>query len=78
MHKNRMRIPKTTDERQATVSDQDNGRNGHQHPSGILSWYFAHPAAKGRTYLLTANGYVIGPNGFPTSRKELDTKELIG
>jgi hypothetical protein len=78
MFRNGKRITETADERQTRVSGYGNGRNGHYHPSGILSWYFIQPATRGRTYLLTANGYVIVPTGFPTSRETLDTEELIG
>jgi hypothetical protein len=70
-------IIETADESQTSVSSDGNRRNGHHHTPGMLSWYFAEPTAGGQTYLLTANGYVIVPTGFPDSRKGFDMDELI-
>jgi hypothetical protein len=77
MFRNGRGIVETADERQTSLSSQGNGSNGDYRASGMLSWYFAEPAARGETYLLTANGYVIVPTGFPHSRKGFDMEELI-
>ena len=78
MFSNGKGIVEMADESQSSVSSHGNGRNGNYHASGMLSWYFAQPAAKERTYLLTANGYVTVPSGFPAPRKGFDKDELIG
>ena len=78
MFRNGKGIVETADESQTSVSSHGNGSNGDYRASGMLSWYFAQPAAKERTYLLTASGYVIVPTGFSASQKEFDKDELIG
>ena len=78
MFRNGRGIVETADESQIGVSNHGNGSNGNYRASGMLSRYFAEPATKGRTYLLTANGYVTVRTGFPTSRKGFDEDELIG
>jgi hypothetical protein len=78
MFRNGRGIVETAHERQTSVSSQGNGRNGHHHTPGMLSWYFAEPAAGGQTYLLTASGYVIVPTGLSPSQKGFDKDELIG
>lgn len=77
MSKKGNRIFETGENRQITVSGQGNGRNGHKHPSELLSWYLAEPRTKGLTYVLAANGYVILPTDLPGSRKGVDTSELM-
>ena len=78
MFRNGKGIAETADESQTSVSSHGNGSNGDYRASGILSWYFAQPGAKGRTYLLTVNGYVTVPTGFPRSRKGFEKDGLIG
>jgi hypothetical protein len=78
MFRNGRGIAETVDERQTSVSSHGSGSNGDYRASGVLSWYFAQRATKGRTYLLTANGYVTVPPGFPPSQKGFDEDELIG
>jgi hypothetical protein len=77
MFKKRKTISETGGDRQIAVSGQGNGRNGHDHPSGLLSWYLMEPGVKGLTNVLTANGYVILASGLPRSRKEIDADELM-
>jgi len=78
MFRNGKAIVEMAGESQTGVSSHGNGSNGDYRVSGVLSWYFAQPAARGRTYLLTVNGYVTVPTGFPTSRKGFDEDGLIG
>lgn len=71
------RMAETAGDREMAGSRRVNGQNGHNHPSPLLSWYLSEPRAKGLTYVLTANGYVILPTDLSWLRKGLDTSELM-
>ena len=77
MSGNRMTITQAVGGREATISHRGNGRNGYKHASQLLSWYLERPRIKGLAYALTANGYMILPNGLPRSRKGLNANELM-
>jgi hypothetical protein len=69
MSRNRTTIIEAVADREIPKSGQGNGKNGHKHGSQLLSWYLAQLRIKGLSHVLTANGYVILPTGFPGSRK---------
>ena len=77
MYRNGATITETVGDREATIFYRGNGRNGYKDASQLLSWYLEQPRIKGLAYALTANGYMILPNGLPRSREEFNANELM-
>ncbi len=69
MSQNHSRIRNMRADKQADLSGQANGGNGHGPSYGSLSWYFAQPPLTGLTYVLTATGYIILPAEIQGTRR---------
>ncbi len=69
MSQNHSRIRNMRADKQAGLSGQASGGNGHGPFYGSLSWYFARPPLSELTYVLTTTGYIILPAEIQRTRR---------